>query len=353
MEEWSDTGNTGLENGSENLNLSFTGCPSLLDTSLDLLLFSDISGWIQIFICIFGTFSILCCLFLFRSIHLSNLFTQILLLLSVSHLLFLLSMLLSYLAKNMMSTVLVLVFPTVIHPLSSISLTLSIYLTMALSVHVYRIIHHPTGHGYPLLIYLVPSLLLSVSFNIPKFFETTLVYNEEGELFIDLTELRVSETYIALYIHWATLVVLGIFPFFVIILLTCQVISLVKKNRVPGQNKKHAFIFLVLVTIFITSHSLRLGLNMHEISVVDQIDLCAGTELGGFPAWIILTGFVSEIFLAVNSAATFLFYCLLGPRIKTCCFQEYNMQDMEVEMQSDICHTEQHTCALILIHSTG
>ena len=332
-----------------NINIKnvFQDCPTLNGSSLDLVLLSKISGWIQMIVCIFGIFLIICCLFLFRNIHLHNLFNQLLLLLSVSHLLFLLSMLFSYLAKHLEYTILVQIYPTMLHPITSIALTLSIYLTMALSVHVYRIIHHPTGRHLHVLVYFLPALLLSVCFNIPKCLETTVLDTEDGDVYIDVTELRVSPAYIKWYIHWATLLVLGVFPFLVIISLGCRVLLTVRKTGVQDQNRKHATIYIILVTIFILSHSFRLALNMHEMSAVDEIGRCAYTDLGGFSVWIIFTGFLSEIALAINSAATFLFYCLLGPKIKDCvgcCCKGRNQQEVEVEMKSEIWMNTEKSC---------
>ena len=121
----------------------------------------------------------------------------------------------------------------------------------------------------------------------------------------------------------------------------------VKKNKVQDQNKKNAIILLIIVTIFIVSQSLCVALNMHEISVLDEIDWCAETELGGFPAWIIFTGFLSEIALVINSSSIFLIYCLVGTKIKLAgrgslsfCFKGRNQEDTELKMKSIVWMTD-------------
>ena len=339
------TGNILVNNGSDNFSLMNIDCPNIADSSVDLGLVGNLAGWAQIFFCVFGIFSIISCLFLFKNIHLSNTFNQILLLHSVSHLLFLVNMMLSYLAKNIMWSEIVMVYPTMIHPLSSITMTLSIYLTTALSIHMFLLTYHPARRPPHTLVYFLPALLVSLCFNIPKFFETTL-NTDYDEVFFDVTELRASATYITLYIHWATFIVLGFVPFLVISILSCKVVIFVKNNSVPSHDKRQVTIFIILVTIFTFSHSLRLALNIHEMTVVDEIVLCADTALGGFPVWIIICGFISEIFLSINSASTFLLYCVLAPRRVGCCAnKEGDNQELELEMNSHISYTKESTCA--------
>ena len=136
------------------------------------------------FVCVFGSFAIIGCLFLFRNVHLKCVFNQIILLLSVSHLIFLLAKFFSYLAIHMGYSTLVLIYPTMLHPLTALSMTLSIYFTMSLSVHVFKLIYHPAGHNIHFLMYMVPVFLLSVCFNIPKFLESSVEFTEAGDVHI-------------------------------------------------------------------------------------------------------------------------------------------------------------------------
>ena len=53
------------------------GCPTLNDSFLDLFLLSKITGVIQIFVCVFVSFAIIGCLFIFRNVHLKCVFNQI------------------------------------------------------------------------------------------------------------------------------------------------------------------------------------------------------------------------------------------------------------------------------------
>ena len=156
-----DTGYILGNNASDNFSLMNIDCPVIEDSSVDLDLVGNLAGWVQIFFCVFGIFSIISCLFLFKNIHLANTFNQILLLLSVSHLLFLVNMMLSYLVKNILWSEIVMLYPIIIHPLSSITMTLSIYLTMALTVHMFLLTHYPARRPPHTLVYF---LLFFVSY---------------------------------------------------------------------------------------------------------------------------------------------------------------------------------------------
>ena len=46
------------------------------------------------------------------------------------------------------------------------------------------------------------------------------------------------------------------------------------------------------------------------------ISSCKETELGGFPIWIIILGFVSHILLVLNSMVNLLIYCLVGTKFR-------------------------------------
>ena len=53
-----------------------------------------------------------------------------------------------------------------------------------------------------------------------------------------------------------------------------------------------------------------------HITYYKNIFSCKETDLGGFPIWIIILGFVSHIFLVLNSMANFLIYCLVGTKFR-------------------------------------
>ena len=82
-----------------------------------------------------------------------------------------------------------------------------------------------------------PITLFSIFFNIPKFFESQVVY-ENGEVFMEVTELRMSNLYVLWYQNWARFLILGIIPLTVICFLKYKIYLIVNKRR-KNAHKKH------------------------------------------------------------------------------------------------------------------
>ena len=76
-------------------------------------------------------------------------------------------------------------YPHFLYPLSAIALSGSIYMTVAVAIERYIAVYHPldynrvvqdsTSHLRRLLCYLLPVIVFSVVFNIPKFFESKVM----------------------------------------------------------------------------------------------------------------------------------------------------------------------------------
>ena len=47
---------------------------------------------------------------------------------------------------------------------------------------------------------------------------------------------------------------------------------------------------------------------------------CAETELGGFPMWSIILGFVSHVLLTLNSSCNLIIYCVIVERLRNIVF---------------------------------
>merc|ERR1719206_313081 len=64
----------------------------------------------------------------------------------------------------------------VLLPLAQIGLTGSIYLTVAISIERYTTVVHPffkLSHSWSSSIYIIPTVIFSIAYNIPKFMELT------------------------------------------------------------------------------------------------------------------------------------------------------------------------------------
>merc|ERR1719291_1189384 len=114
----------------------------------------------------------------------------------------------------------VILYPHLLHPLNSISLMCSIYMTIGVTLERYLAVYHPldynrrqqdsTSHGCRLVSYICPLLGLSFLFNISKFLESEVVTfrppnSNETLLDLDVTELRMDQVYVTWYINWARL----------------------------------------------------------------------------------------------------------------------------------------------------
>ena len=83
-----------------------------------------------------------------------------------------------------------------------------------------------------------------------------------------------------------------------------------------GSNDNLSIVLMVIVVSFLVCNSLRISLNMHEITVIKEITLCRCTSLGGFPVHVIFLGFVSQVMLVLNSAINMIIYCLCNTEFR-------------------------------------
>ncbi|XP_023336386.1 FMRFamide receptor [Eurytemora carolleeae] len=173
-------------------NISST-CP--ISSLQEERLMSGLSFWLegvlQSIICLLGCIGNAVSIFLLSRRDLSNSFNQLLATLATFDLIYLATMLLEALRRfGLESRVHLYSFPYFLYPLNSISLTGSIYMTMAIAIERYIAVYHPmdynrvmtdaTTHRRRLLGYLVPVTLVSIIFNIPKFLESEIIWEEVG-----------------------------------------------------------------------------------------------------------------------------------------------------------------------------
>ena len=75
-------------------------------------------------------------------------------------------------------------------------------------------------------------------------------------------------------------------------------------------------VLMMIIATFLFCNILGILLNMHEIHVVEEMNLCRCSDLGGFPVWIIILGFISPVLLVLNSSVNILIYCIFGTKFK-------------------------------------
>ena len=176
-------------------------------------------------------------------------------------------------------------FPYFLYPLLMMAMTGSILMTVAIGLERYVAVHHPINYSratndanalkWRIMKYLVPVTVISVLFNVTKFFEITYVYvpirkdnysidptmaafyNDSGNLtyplydesnsteasdqflypevteyqvILNITEFRMDPNY-SIYFNWTRFVILGVIPFILLIFFNAQIYSDIRKRR--------------------------------------------------------------------------------------------------------------------------
>ena len=147
-------------------------------------------------------------------------------------------------------------------PLAEIGLTGSIYFTIAISIERYLVICRPFLHltrSIAPRFYIIPTVLFSIIFNIPHFFEWKIEKNDhEMELgdnntyhnyqpteassdeisyFVNYTDFRRNETYYRIYWVGLTICFGGCIPYSTLIILNTLVVrALVRNRHTPDNN---------------------------------------------------------------------------------------------------------------------
>ena len=85
---------------------------------------------------------------------------------------------------------------------------------------------------------------------------------------------RMNDVYVTWYINWARLIVLGIVPIISITYLNLK-IYLAIRRRLKGRRRRDdtmSVVLMVIVMVFIVCNVPRIFLNMHEITVIHQVN---------------------------------------------------------------------------------
>lgn len=129
---------------------------------------------------------------------------------------------------NLASDIHIMLFPYLLYPGQNLAMTGSIFMIVAIAFERYVAVHNPLDYKQAmndadairrrLVKYLLPVVIASVLFNVPKFFEATFVYVTYEELGVNvtrvqlnITELRIHPSY-SIYVNWSQSLVLGFIP---------------------------------------------------------------------------------------------------------------------------------------------
>ena len=361
----------------ENLSSVFS-CPEASDEELEQLgiLHFILEGVVQCLISCLGVAGNTISIFLLLGRKLKNSFNQLLAVLAIFDLIYICTMMLdSIINLGLENDLLIMLKPYFLHPLNSISMMCSIYMTIGVAMERYTAVYHPmeynrrqqdtTSKTHYIITFLSPLIILAILFNIPKFFESEVKHYQEGnttKLYWDVTDFRMNDMYVTWYINWARLLILGLIPFISIFFLNTKIYLAIRRRR-RGKRRRDdnlSIVLMLIVGVFLICNLPRLILNMHEITVIHIVNKCTHTDLGGFPAWSIALGFVSHVLLVLNSSINLMIYCLVGAKFRQvfwtvilCRNKERQCQCMQNTEDSKCPKCGQKLVGLKTIHRSG
>ena len=177
-------------------------------------------------------------------------FHQSLITLAVFEIMFLLLVICDH-ALDISSQFYILMFPYFLYPMENILLSCESYLLMSIALERLIAVVRPIWYRTTRLrlsgwkhaaVFILPTLLLSISFNIPKFFELELVYTNVTDSSntvrevrdFEVTSLRLDSDYILYYIHLTRSLCTGVLPIvFLLVTNTCIYLSLRRQRASP------------------------------------------------------------------------------------------------------------------------
>ena len=257
---------------------------------------------------------------------------------------------------NLDNQIFIMFFPYVWNPAKNIVMTFETFLMMSITTERYLAIRNPLEHRFSrsrfspsihLTVYILPALLASVLLNIPKFFETELVWVERVDasgvtvhlMDYKMTSLRHHPAYILYYTHWTRLLTTGVLPAIYLglgnLLLVRAlgqleggrpVADIDQSNGMEGRKlrvhrvtnkttsnsiKMKSHMLIAIVVIYLVCSLPRLALNLTEYLLQDSLSRCPHP-----PYWFILLLGISSLCLTINSSINFLIYYSMGNMFK-------------------------------------
>lgn len=237
------------------------------------------------------------------------------------------------------------------YQLQSISILSSIFMTVVLALERYLAITKPIEYHNAIQganpwkrvwMYIIPVLILSTVFNLPKFAETKVVEEIiikkrvdpetfETEFYnytlvtVHPTDLRMNDAYIFWYNNLAKLLITGLIPFLSLCIFNTRIYGALRRRRnVMGPNataahqqqlnedNRQALVLFSIVIIFLISNVPRIALNLHEVFTIEQYKEDVSHGCIHLPFWVLLSGTVSQLLMVVNSSINFFIYCVMS-----------------------------------------
>lgn len=242
--------------------------------------------------------------------------------------------------QKLVSEVHILLYPYFLYPMQSIALTSSIFMTVAIAFERCSAIRKPfnhrsssihgshTDHCRRLIMYLIPVIFTAFLFNIPKFFESRAVRNQNGTLRIDTTELRENPYYSVYYSSIIRGFTLSFLPSVLLLILNYKIYRVMKSQpdvmgnqSIRGkeyqmerrkQENNLAVLMIVISVVFVACNIPRNYLNIYEISVIQRNEKCKEAGKHTFERWSLITSQFSNLLLVFNSSTNMILYCIMN-----------------------------------------
>ena len=261
----------------------------------------------------------------------------------------------------------------------SFVLCASLYITISLAIERYRAVCNPVEHHINTqgtnpwkkmsISYVLPVVLVSSLFSIPKCFEVKMgsytqnIYQNDiltGTRNISIavpSDLRKNKVYVIAWVNVAKLIVHGIIPFVSLSILNYRIYSgmirrkpfegsqrsqiqksIKEANRNQNTNenlkqensvsqrkaneRKQAIVLFIIIFMHLICHIPRFLINLHEFFILDYLretlapvkdvqKLCAS-----FPIWALAVTSISQCLLTLNSSSNFYIYCFTSPTFR-------------------------------------
>ena len=302
----------------------------------------------------------------------NNFFNRLIMCLSGYDSVFILCGLLEIFRRNFYSSFLQqYMFANFFYPFRSMAMCCSIYTTMALTIERYQAITSPIQHrnrsantslGKRLFIYIVPIMLCSFLYYLPKFFDLIVTEMKECQINnhstsssnhseilvndheensqkcetkhkIDPTTTRTNPQYIFWYLNVSNLIVTCVIPIGLLVFMNCRIATSlneyrqrrpttnIKANETPAikakasrqktnSDVKQTFMLFSIVILFVLCHSLRIVLNTTEFLSLETLATQRQKGCDGISFWQHICMPLSEFLLLFNSSANFFVYML-------------------------------------------
>lgn len=204
------------------------------------------------------------------------------------------------------------------YPLASAGRTMCVYLTVLVSVERWLAVCHPFRARTLCSVRSARWCVLAAAsfallYNVPKFLEMSVVERKNADGYAVTSDLRYrNRTYITVYVHWMTAVVMYVVPFSSLVVLNACIVRRVRlaaeerARHSPQQRHEHSVTKMLLVVVLVFFLCCMLPLVNHSIEVL-HVER---------PDWLNRLVMVSNLLVTVNSSINFVIYVIFGKKFQ-------------------------------------